>query len=224
MRAMLIPLKITVILLLLLLSTGAFVRNPAGILLAIPALTPLVFLTRRRMKIYFKKSAIIIGFASAYVVFATLTRALQGDLSMATILLTGLKIILVYWVVLFAGPWLGKNGIKGVVSMMPSLRLRLFLILFIRTVGSLVKSHTSIVNQLRSRMRPSYNSRLLIARYYVQNLIEKELYSYQFHQAAILTRITADPEIYVAPERVRPAHLVTAASAAALYAISIIVP
>jgi hypothetical protein len=197
-------LKLGGILLLLLFTSGRFIGEPAMILLSIPALLLLAYRTGTTPIALAGKNIFILSFTLFYLAFTLASGMLRDELPPPDVLLVAARIILVYNAVLLSGRWLGANGTQALIRAIPSARIRLFLLMFLRTFGHFRRSHRSVADHVRSRITPSLGAKVIVARYYLQNLIEKELYAYRYHQAAALTRITSVPEIYAAGEPASP--------------------
>lgn len=149
-----------------------------------------------------KRNLFILSFVFIFSSFAALSGYLVGDVEYREIALTSVKIILIYNTIYIGGYWLGKNGFLSIVDTLPCLRVKLYLLLLYNILSSFIKRNQLIIYQLKSRLNLS-RQRGLVARYYVQNLIVKELYSIHLNQAAIVTRLHSDFDLYVPSEKLR---------------------
>ncbi|MFH0977402.1 MAG: hypothetical protein V1874_16610 [Spirochaetota bacterium] len=147
-----------------------------------------------------KKNIIILGFSMFFGLFAFISGTLAQNLNSKEIIKIIIKIIFSFNCIYYGLRWIGKNGLIRIINAVPTERLNLFIIFFIKTLEYLIRTHNGILNQLRVRINLNYSGRLLIARYYVRNMIFKELYAYNHHQAAFYTRITEIPRIYVSKD------------------------
>ncbi|MBN1534040.1 MAG: hypothetical protein JXA20_15325 [Spirochaetes bacterium] len=214
--------KLVGILLLLLFTTGRFIEYPAASLLAIPALLLLAYRTGTTPVMLARKNIFILGFTFLYLLFALASALPWGMLPPADVPIVAARILLVYNAVLLSGRWLGVNGMQAVVRVLPSASLRLFLLMFLRTFGHFSRSIRTVADHVRCRLAPTPAGKVLVARYYLQNLMEKELYAYRYHQAAAITRITTVPEIYVAPEPLSPWVVAIPGFIALTYALAVV--
>lgn len=151
---------------------------------------------------FVKRNLFILSFVFIFSSFAALSGYLIGDIDYREIALTSVKIILIYNTIYIGGYWLGKNGFLSIVDTVPCFRVKLYLLLMYNILSSFIKRNQLIMHQLKSRLDLSHQ-RGLIARYYVQNLIVKELYSIHLNQAAIVTRLHSDFDLYVPSEKLK---------------------
>lgn len=169
-----------------------------------------------------KRNFFILTFVIIFSSFAAISGYLTGDIDYREIALTSVKIILIYNIIYIGGYWLGKNGFLCIVDTVPCFRVKLYLLLLYNILGSFIKRNQLIMYQLKSRLDLSHQ-RGLIARYYVQNLIVKELYSIHLNQAAIITRLHSDFDLYVTPERLKIHDLIILALIVFLILINVYV-
>lgn len=132
----------------------------------------------------------IISFAVFFSLFILFSAWLRNTPPNYVLLfMTAAKIIFIFNIMLAAVAWLGRNGLLFILKHIPSRRLKLFLMLLCRSIGGLRRNSAGIANQLRSRLDLSGRERFLIPRFYVRNLIMKDLYSFHHNQAALVSRL-----------------------------------
>jgi hypothetical protein len=147
-----------------------------------------------------QRNVFILIFITIFSSFALISGYLNNHIDYGIITLTSVKIILIYNIVYIGGYWLGKNGFSYIVDSMPFSRLKLYLLFLYKILTNFIRRNQLIVYQLKSRLDLS-NKKGHIARYYIQNLIMKEMYSIHLNQAAIITRINSDFDLYISAEK-----------------------
>ncbi len=105
----------------------------------------------------------------------------------------------------------GPSGFTALFSMIPSGRVRIYLLLLYAMTARLVRNGENISRLLKLRFPLTAGNRLIIARYYFSNLIMKELYSVHRLQAVAVTRLAVPPVVYGVPSPSAPADVVAAA-------------
>lgn len=134
----------------------------------------------------------IVMFSVLFSLLAVISGIIKGDVPSIDIARNAFAIILCYNFVFLGAAWIGHEGLHRLMAAVPSLRLRLYLVVFAGLFQSLSRSHRALLAHLRSRLN-IHRERWRIARYYGQNLMEKELYSLRHYQAAIVSRLTDIP-------------------------------
>jgi len=149
-----------------------------------------------------RRNIFIIVFTIIFSSFALISGYLNDKIEYAQIAANAVKILLIFNIVYIGSLWSGKNGFLCLLNAMPLLRIKVFLLILHNMVLSFIKRSGLILYQLRSRLDLS-RQRGLVARYYVQNLLMKELYSIHLNQASIITRLHSDFDIYCMPEKMK---------------------
>lgn len=145
------------------------------------------------------RNALVGLFAVFFMGMAALSALLRGDMPSMQVAELGGRIVLVFNAVYLGGRWLGTAGVMRLVDSLPSERLRLFLLLIVKQAHSFPVINRTVIDQLRSRLDMTKRDRLLVARFYVQNMIYGELRSYRHLQAALYTRLPERLVIYHRP-------------------------
>ncbi len=171
-----------------------------------------------------RKNIIFMCFIIPLVLLQVLSGAVHDGVRWERIVLISYKSIMIFNIVYLSGAWIGRRGMMDIVSMVPGQRVKLFLILFYRTAKTFLRTSRMVIFQVRSRMDITARTRLLLARYYVQNLLVKELYSYHFHQAALYTRLPGRIKLSACPQRITIHDALLAAFIAAASAATLIIP
>ena len=171
--------------------------------IAVPVfLVVLIVHLRVPVNVFLRRNYILIGFSITFFIFSIISGAVAGRIFSAETALVLYKIAVIYNALYISGMWIGKNGFLKCINYIPSQRLGMFLILFYRIAHAFLKTNYLIIAQLKSRLDFSLHNKLVIVRYYVINLITKELYSLHYYQAALYARFTVMPKVYSAPEPV----------------------
>ena len=144
-----------------------------------------------------KNNFFIISFSLFFGLFAFISGTMANDLNTKNIILIIIKIVFTFNCIYSGIQWIGRRGLISIINGLPSKRIYLFIIFFIKTADSLIRTHNRILNQLKARLILNYSGKILIARYYIQNMIFKELYAINHHQAAYYTRISVVPKLYI---------------------------
>ncbi|MCL2026351.1 MAG: hypothetical protein FWG92_06060 [Leptospirales bacterium] len=106
--------------------------------------------------------------------------------------LTVFKIILVFNISIAASGWLGRDGFLFCLKCVPVRRIKLFLLLLSRSLGTFGRNVKAATRGAQLRIELTGRQKLLIPRYYVRSLIMKELYSFYHNQAALVSRLHGD--------------------------------
>ncbi len=171
-----------------------------------------------------RKNIIFISFIISLVLLQVLSGIIHDGIRWDRIVLISFKSIMIFNIAYLSGAWIGRRGMMDMVSAVPSQRVKLFLILFYRTVKTFLRTSRMVIFQVRSRMNLTARTRLVLARYYVRNLLVKELYSYHFHQAALYTRLPGRTTFRACPQRITIHDTLLAAFIAATSTAAIIIP
>lgn len=150
----------------------------------------------------------IMAFALIFSLFILLTGMAGEGIRPASAPAYFLKIVLMFNAVLLGGLWIGKDGFLVLAGRVPSQRVRLFLILFHKRIRESLRMNIQIIRQLKSRVAFSRRNRMILVRYYFQNMLIRELYAYRHDQAALLTRITFPIAVYIPEIKYSAADLI----------------
>jgi hypothetical protein len=161
-----------------------------------------------KIKQLFKKNIFIISFPIFFGLFAFISGIMAHNLNNKKIFEIILKIIFTFNCIYPGLCWIGQKGLMLIINAVPSERLNLFFIFFIKTIEYLTRTHSRILNQLSVRLNLNYSGKFLIAKYYVRNMIFKELYAFSHNQAAFYTRISEVPQFYAARENAGLADII----------------
>ena len=112
---------------------------------------------------------------------------------------TAAKIIFMFNIILAGTAWLGRDGLLFLVKHVPSPRFKMFFILLWRSINGLRRNSAGIVNQIRSRLDLNGRDKYLIPKFYVRNLIMKDLYAFHHNQAAVVSRLGEGGDLSVWP-------------------------
>jgi len=136
----------------------------------------------------FFKNAPMFFFAAVFFIFMFFpTMTLTTDK-----LLTLLRMILIFNISVATSAWLGRGGFLFCLKVISIQRIKLFLLLLSRSLGAFEKNAKAAARWVRLRIELTGNQKLLIPKYYVRNLIMKELYSFQHSQAVLVSRLHDD--------------------------------
>ncbi len=171
-----------------------------------------------------RKNIVFMSFIISLAVLQILSGIVHDGIRWDRIVLISFKSIMIFNIACLSGAWIGRGGMMDMVSAVPGQRVKLFLILFYRTVKTFLRTSRMILFQVRSRMDLTVRTRLMLAQYYVRNLLVKELYSYHFHQAALYTRLPGRIMFSACPQRITIHEALLAALIAAACAAAIIIP
>jgi hypothetical protein len=136
----------------------------------------------------FRRNLVVLSFIIFYSVFGTITVFTAGG-SYYTVSLISLKIILIFNIIWLSLRWLGTNGILCFMKAIPSEKIRLYLMLVAKGILVFKRNSDMIVMQIRSRLEPGRKSRGILVRYYIRNMIFRDIYSLHYLQAALYSRL-----------------------------------
>lgn len=149
----------------------------------------------------FRRNLVIFSFIIFYTVFGIITVFISGG-SYCSIAWISLKIILVYNVIWMSLRWLGTTGMLVLMDLIHSENIRLYLTLVAKGISVFKRNSGMIIMQIRSRLEPGRNGKRILVRYYVRNMIFRDVYSVHYLQAALYSRL---PErLYIHAPGIKP--------------------
>jgi len=162
-----------------------------------------------------RRNLLVLVFVLTIAFFQLLTAVISGTSPhYEFILITAARILLVYNIIMGSVAWMGQAGFLWLLQRAGSERIRIFLLLFERTVRMFLKLNRQIIYQLQSRIDIGSRKKYLIPRYYIQNLLAGELYSLHHYQAGVISRVTG---------KIRPLGRSTITRRGAAVAVSVLV-
>ncbi|MGM0484911.1 MAG: hypothetical protein ACQERI_10215 [Candidatus Krumholzibacteriota bacterium] len=170
------------------------VSSPAAwFVLGLIALWALIAVSGLSLRLVLRRNLLVLVFVLTIAFFQLLTAVISGvSPDYEFVLITAARILLVYNVIMATVAWMGPAGFLRILEKAGSARIRIFLLLFARTIRMFLKLNRQIIYQLQSRFDTGGRNKYLIPRYYVQNLIAGELYSLQHYQAGVISRVHGD--------------------------------
>ncbi len=206
--------------LVVMVSLAVFPLSPP----AIPAVLVLYALIIRASRVrpaeLLARNILVAFFAVFFMVVAAVSALLRGGAPTMHVPELGARIILIFNAIYLGGRWIGNFGVLRLLDSLPSERLRLFMLLLIKQAHALLAANRTIIDQLRSRLDMTRKERLLVARFYIQNMVYGELRSYQSLQAALYTRLPERLCVYHRPITFKALDAPIAAAALAFVALA----
>lgn len=132
---------------------------------------------------------IAFGMAAFFALAALVSSALRGVVDTPGALRLFLSIAGVLLAVRLGIVWAGRPGGLSLLRAIPSQRIRIYLLVLSTTLARLMSGNALAVHALTARLGGVHRNGLTIARWYVQNLIARELYALHWYQAVMATRI-----------------------------------
>ncbi len=184
------------------------------LLVATLALFSLIALSSRlRPGRLMARNTLVFLFAFFFMTMAAISAIVRGQVPSYAVAELGIRIVLVFNAVFLGGRWIGAFGLLRIIDAVPSERVRLFMILLIKRAHSLLAANRTVVDQLISRLDMTQKDRRVIARYYIQNMIFRELRSIRYLQAALYTRLPGTLCVYHRPAIFRGSDFLIATAA-----------
>jgi len=172
------------------------VSPAAWSILSLTALLALFAVSGLTLKMALRRNLLVFVFVLTIALFQLLTAVISGvSPDYQFFLITAARIFMMYNIIMASLEWMGPAGFLWILQKAGSMRIRIFLLLFARTVRMLMKLNRQIIYQLQSRFDTSGRKKYLIPRYYVQNLIAGELYSLQHYQSGVISRVHGDIQL-----------------------------
>ncbi|HON78647.1 MAG TPA: hypothetical protein PK544_09175 [Spirochaetota bacterium] len=153
-------------------------------------------------------------FSIMFAAFSLVSGYIIGDVRVHDSIILALKIILIFNIFLGGMQWIGTGGYMYLLNRIPSVRVRLFFLLLGNNMLRIMRNNREIVRQIRSRITLTGKNRLIIARYYFQNMLFKELYSMQHSHGALVLRLGESVSCHEYERNVRPLDFILFASVA----------
>lgn len=135
------------------------------------------------------------SFVLFYLLFGFLSSFINGA-SPAVLYATALKIFIALNIIRFSVRWIGSAGILSLIGLIPSEKLKLYLILTSKGIYLFRRNSRMIIMQIKSRLEPCRKNRRILARHYIHNMIFRELYTIQYLQASLYTRLPEKIKVY----------------------------
>ncbi|HMB19692.1 MAG TPA: hypothetical protein VKQ10_01375, partial [Spirochaetota bacterium] len=180
---------------------------PLWMILNIAAISILYILSELTFSQLIKRNILIVSFALMLAFFQVVSSVIAGTpVDHEFMGVTFARIFFVYNMIMTSMAWMGKSGFLWLVHTVKSERIRLFLLLFSRTVHMFIKRNRHIIFQLQSRIDTGSRKKYLVPRYYVQNLVAGELYSLQHYQAGLITRVHGNISV-LPPDTISRRHI-----------------
>ncbi len=148
-------------------------------------------------RILLKQNIMVVSFVIFYLFFGSISMLLDGG-EFARLLRFSVRIFLIFNIINLSLRWIGTDGMLKLAGLIPSERMKLYLILVGKGVYLFERNSEMIVMQIRSRLTQAKRKQATIARYYVHNMIHRELYSIQHLQATLYNRL---------PDSISPVYL-----------------
>ncbi|MGQ9844513.1 MAG: hypothetical protein ACUVRK_13265, partial [Spirochaetota bacterium] len=116
-----------------------------------------------------------------------LTSLIVGTIDIQTIFITSFKIIVVGFILIGSRFFIGIPGLKVVINNVPQ-TIRLFLLIFMRTLYKLLQLNKMIVFQLQSRINFKSKDKYYIPKYYSVAMLYNQFYAFDRYRNGILSR------------------------------------
>lgn|GEM_PF-2836814 len=150
----------------------------------------MMYLVKADLDEILKKNILIVTFMIFFNTFIFISCLIEDRVvDFSYVISVSLSIFFVFNILIYGVKWLGKQGFLYIVNFFWSGRLKLFFLLFFRAVHNFKRVHSHVYYQIQSRIDVNSRDRYLIPRYYVQNIIAKELYAFRSNQAALISRL-----------------------------------
>lgn len=130
---------------------------------------------------------LLIPFMITIATIQILTGLFDGNPDIPIILTTTFKIISVGCVLIGSRFFIGVSGLKVVVNLVPQ-TVRLFLLIFMRTLYKLLQLNRMIVFQLQSRIDFKSSDKYYIPKYYSVAMLYNQFYAFDRYRNGILSR------------------------------------
>ncbi len=118
-------------------------------------------------------------------------------LDITIIIITSYKIACITVIIIGSRSFIGQNGLKAFINILPH-NLKLFFLIFIRILYTLLKLNRMIVFQIQSRIDSKSKKRYYIPKYYAVAFISNQFYSLSYYRNGILLRsIDTIPDIII---------------------------
>jgi hypothetical protein len=150
-----------------------------------------------------------------------LTSLMVGTLDMQTILITAFKIISVGCIVIGSRFFIGISGLKVVINSVPQ-TVRLFILIFMRTLYKLLQLNKMIVFQLQSRIDFKSKDKYLIPKYYSVAMLYNQFYAFDRYRNGILSRAFDTLPKMVIENKISSFEIITVSLISAIIIINVI--
>ncbi|HOR95108.1 MAG TPA: hypothetical protein PLH80_07880 [Spirochaetota bacterium] len=140
----------------------------------------------------------IVPLVMTIVIMQLITGIIRDSIHYYIIALTAYKIVCISIIIIGARFFIGHNGLKAFINLFPS-TLRLFFLIFTRTLYTLMQHNRMIVFQLQSRINVKSKEKYYIPKYYSVAFLYNQFYAMSHFRNGILSRaITSLPVMKLA--------------------------
>jgi len=139
----------------------------------------------------------IIPLLITIAVMQVLTGLIKAQLDIAIIAVTAFKVASITILIIGSRFFIGINGLKTFINILPY-QLKLFFLIFIRILYTLLKLNRMIVFQIQSRIDLKTNEKYYIPKYYSVAFLSNQFYALAYYRNGILSRtIDTIPDLII---------------------------
>jgi hypothetical protein len=135
------------------------------------------------------KNIIITISSLSFSVFIAISALIEGGSPEAGIIAAFIiKTVLIFNLILMGAAWLGTPGFLWFLGLIPSRGVQVYFLLFYRGISGFKRISSLVVHQIRSRVNIRSGEKYLVPRYYIYNMMMKEINMLTYYQAALASR------------------------------------
>lgn len=166
----------------------------SGILFLIVPMIILCIFSGQKIKELISKNIIIIISALSFSIFIAISALIEGrnpDFNM--ILAFSIRTVLIFNLIIMGAAWLGTSGFIWFLGLIPSRAIQAYFLLFYRGISGFKRISPLVIHQIRSRINIKSGEKYLVPRYYIYNMMMKEINMLTYYQAALASRTNPIP-------------------------------
>ena len=166
----------------------------SGILFLIVPMIILCIFSGQKIKELISKNIIIIISALSFSIFIAISALIEGrnpDFNM--ILAFSIRTVLIFNLIMTGAAWLGTPGFLWFLGLIPSRAIQAYFLLFYRGISVFKRISPLVIHQIRSRINIQSGEKYLVPRYYIYNMMMKEINMLTYYQAALASRTNPIP-------------------------------
>jgi len=129
----------------------------------------------------------IVPLVMTIVIMQLITGIIRDSINYYIMALTAYKIVCISIIIIGARFFIGRNGLKAFINLFPS-TVKLFFLIFTRTLYTLMQQNRMIVFQLQSRINFKSKEKYYIPKYYSVAFLYNQFYAMSHFRNGILSR------------------------------------
>jgi len=140
---------------------------------------------------------LVLIFTGSFITFIIISSFIESSVPEPLMIISfALKTVLIFNLLRLTIAWLGTPGLLWIISLIPWRGIQVYILLFFRGVSHFRRINSLVFHQIKSRINISSREKYLIPRYYLYNIMMKEINMLAYYEAALASRRGQIPACY----------------------------